>query len=123
MAPVDGVVLDIGVSSMQLDEAERGFSFQADGPLDMRMSSSGRSAADVVNETDEEDLARILYVLGEERRSRAIARPIVKARAEDGPSPPRARWPSSSRAPSADGAAMTAASGDADVPGAAHLRE
>ena len=85
MAPVDGVVLDIGVSSMQLDEAERGFSFQADGPLDMRMSSSGPSAADVVNETDEEDLARILYVLGEERRSRAIARLIVKARAEDGP--------------------------------------
>ena len=79
--PVDGIVLDIGVSSMQLDEAERGFSFQADGPLDMRMSSSGLSAADVVNETDEEDLARILYVLGEERRSRAIARAIVKARA------------------------------------------
>jgi 16S rRNA (cytosine1402-N4)-methyltransferase len=79
--PVDGIVLDIGVSSMQLDEAERGFSFQADGPLDMRMSSSGLSAADVVNETDEEDLARILYVLGEERRSRAIARAIVKERA------------------------------------------
>jgi 16S rRNA (cytosine1402-N4)-methyltransferase len=81
VAPVDGVVLDIGVSSMQLDEANRGFSFQADGPLDMRMSSSGPSAADVVNETDEDDLARILYVLGEERRSRAIARLIVKARA------------------------------------------
>ncbi len=85
VAPVDGVVLDIGVSSMQLDEAERGFSFQADGPLDMRMSSSGRSAADVVNETDEEDLARILYMLGDERRSRPIARLIVKARTEDGP--------------------------------------
>ncbi len=85
VAPVDGVVLDIGVSSMQLDQAERGFSFQADGPLDMRMSSSGPSAADVVNETDEEDLARILYMLGEERRSRVIARLIVKARAEDGP--------------------------------------
>lgn len=81
ISDVDGVVLDIGVSSMQLDEAERGFSFQADGPLDMRMSSSGTSAADVVNEADEEDLARILYVLGEERRSRAIARTIVKARA------------------------------------------
>jgi len=82
---VDGVVLDIGVSSMQLDEAERGFSFQSDGPLDMRMSSSGLSAADVVNETDEENLARILYVLGEERRSRVIARLIVKSRTEDGP--------------------------------------
>lgn len=79
---VDGVVLDIGVSSMQLDQAERGFSFQADGPLDMRMSSEGTSAADVVNSADEEDLARILYVLGEERRSRAIARALVKARAE-----------------------------------------
>ncbi len=81
VSPVDGVVLDIGVSSMQLDIAERGFSFQADGPLDMRMSSSGTSAADVVNDTDEEDLARILYVLGEERRSRPIAKAIVKARA------------------------------------------
>ena len=85
VTPVDGVVLDIGVSSMQLDQPERGFSFQADGPLDMRMSSSGRSAADIVNETDEEDLARILYMLGEERRSRVIARLIAKARLEDGP--------------------------------------
>ena len=85
VTPVDGIVLDIGVSSMQLDQPERGFSFQADGPLDMRMSSSGRSAADIVNETDEEDLARILYMLGEERRSRVIARLIAKARVEDGP--------------------------------------
>ncbi len=85
VTPVDGIVLDIGVSSMQLDQPERGFSFQADGPLDMRMSSSGRSAADIVNETDEEDLARILYMLGEERRSRVIARLIAKARLEDGP--------------------------------------
>jgi len=82
VAPVDGIVLDIGVSSMQLDEAERGFSFQADGPLDMRMSSAGISAADVVNDADEEDLARIVYVLGEERRSRAVARGIVRARGE-----------------------------------------
>lgn len=79
---VDGVVLDIGVSSMQLDDPERGFSFQADGPLDMRMSSAGRTAADVVNETGEEALADILYHLGEERRSRAIAKAILKARAE-----------------------------------------
>lgn len=79
---VDGVVLDIGVSSMQLDQAERGFSFQTDGPLDMRMSREGPSAADVVNGMDEEDLANILYELGEERKSRAIARAIVKRREE-----------------------------------------
>lgn len=79
---VDGVVLDIGVSSMQLDDPERGFSFLRDGPLDMRMSQSGPSAADVVNGAEEEDLADILYELGEERRSRAIARAIVKARDE-----------------------------------------
>ncbi|WP_072396711.1 16S rRNA (cytosine(1402)-N(4))-methyltransferase RsmH [Hyphomicrobium sp. CS1GBMeth3] len=79
---VDGVVLDIGVSSMQLDDAARGFSFLREGPLDMRMSQEGPSAADVVNHAEEEDLANILYELGEERRSRAIARAIVKARAE-----------------------------------------
>ena len=79
---VDGVVLDVGVSSMQLDDPERGFSFQSDGPLDMRMSSEGRSAADIVNVTDEETLARIIYIFGEERRSRAIARAIVAARAK-----------------------------------------
>ncbi|HMK69091.1 MAG TPA: 16S rRNA (cytosine(1402)-N(4))-methyltransferase RsmH, partial [Stellaceae bacterium] len=79
---VDGVVLDIGVSSMQLDDPARGFSFQADGPLDMRMSLQGPTAADIVNTMDEEKLARILYVLGEERRSRAIARAITKARAD-----------------------------------------
>jgi len=82
VARVDGVVLDIGVSSMQLDDPQRGFSFLRDGPLDMRMSQDGPSAADVVNAADEEDLADILYSLGEERRSRAIARAIVKARAE-----------------------------------------
>ncbi len=79
-ALVDGVVLDVGVSSMQIDQAERGFSFQADGPLDMRMGGEGPSAADIVNETDEDDLANIIYQLGEERRSRAIARAIVAAR-------------------------------------------
>lgn len=77
---VDGVVLDIGVSSMQLDEAGRGFSFMADGPLDMRMSQSGPSAADVIRERSEEELADIFFHLGEERRSRAIARAIGKAR-------------------------------------------
>lgn len=80
-APVHGVVLDLGVSSMQLDEAGRGFSFMQDGPLDMRMSAEGLSAADVVNSLSEAEIADILYRLGEERRSRAIAREIVRARA------------------------------------------
>jgi 16S rRNA (cytosine1402-N4)-methyltransferase len=79
---VDGVTLDIGVSSPQLDQAERGFSFRADGPLDMRMEQSGASAADVVNTADEAMLADILHHYGEERRARAIARAIVRARAE-----------------------------------------
>jgi 16S rRNA (cytosine1402-N4)-methyltransferase len=77
---VDGVVLDLGVSSMQLDEAARGFSFRLDGPLDMRMGASGASAADVVAAASERDLADIIFQLGEERRSRAVARAIVKAR-------------------------------------------
>src|SRR5690606_17355483 len=79
---VDGVVLDIGVSSMQIDEAERGFSFQKDGPLDMRMGGEGPSAADVVNQYEESELARIIAVYGEEKRARAVARAIVKAREE-----------------------------------------
>lgn len=79
---VDGVVLDIGVSSMQLDEAERGFSFQTDGPLDMRMGADGMSAADFVNVADEEDIANVIYAYGEERRSRAVARAIVRRRQE-----------------------------------------
>ncbi len=77
---VDGVVLDIGVSSMQLDEAERGFSFRYDGPLDMRMEQAGPSAEDVVNELGEADLARVLYIFGEEKKSRRIAKAIVEAR-------------------------------------------
>lgn len=81
-APADGVLLDVGVSSMQLDAPERGFSFQQDGPLDMRMSRSGPSAADAVNSAEEKDLADILFHLGEERRSRAIARAIVARRRE-----------------------------------------
>lgn len=79
---LDGVVLDIGVSSMQIDQAERGFSFMKDGPLDMRMSQEGRSAADIVNTADEDELADILFHYGEERASRRIARAIARARAE-----------------------------------------
>lgn len=78
--PLDGVVLDLGVSSMQLDQPERGFSFQKDGPLDMRMSQQGQSAADLVNTAPEEVLADILYHYGEERASRRIARAIAEAR-------------------------------------------
>lgn len=77
---VDGVTLDIGVSSMQLDRADRGFSFQADGPLDMRMEQSGMSAADFVNEADEAEIADVLRNLGEEPRARRVAWAIVKAR-------------------------------------------
>lgn len=79
---LDGVVLDLGVSSMQLDLAERGFSFLRDGPLDMRMSQSGMSAADIVNESSEEEIADILFHYGEERASRRIAKAIVKRRDE-----------------------------------------
>ncbi len=82
IAGFDGIVFDIGVSSMQIDEAERGFSFRQEGPLDMRMSSEGQSAADLVNEADEAVLADILYYFGEERAARRIARAIVAARAE-----------------------------------------
>ncbi|WP_373356638.1 16S rRNA (cytosine(1402)-N(4))-methyltransferase RsmH [Pseudoroseicyclus sp. CXY001] len=78
--PLDGVVLDLGISSMQIDQPERGFSFQKDGPLDMRMSDTGPSAADIVNEASEEEIADILYLYGEERASRRIARAIARAR-------------------------------------------
>ncbi|WP_187428752.1 Ribosomal RNA small subunit methyltransferase H [Roseobacter fucihabitans] len=78
---LDGVVLDLGVSSMQLDLAERGFSFMRDGPLDMRMSQSGTSAADIVNGAEEETLANILFLYGEERASRRIAKSILRERA------------------------------------------
>ncbi|WP_379549337.1 16S rRNA (cytosine(1402)-N(4))-methyltransferase RsmH [Qipengyuania sp. DGS5-3] len=80
IANVDGVVMDIGVSSMQLDQAERGFAFSADGPLDMRMSQQGESAADFLNEAGEEQIADVLYHFGEERQSRRVARAIVAAR-------------------------------------------
>ena len=80
---LDGVVLDLGVSSMQLDQAERGFSFMRDGPLDMRMSQAGQSAADIVATASQEALADILFHYGEERAARRIARAIVAARAEE----------------------------------------
>jgi len=79
--PLDGVVLDLGVSSMQLDMAERGFSFMKDGPLDMRMSQDGESAADIVNTADEALLADIIHFYGEDHAARRIARAIVEARA------------------------------------------
>jgi len=81
-AAVDGVTFDFGVSSMQLDQGERGFSFHRDGPLDMRMGDSGPTAADAVNNLSAEDLAAVFYVYGEERRSRAIAKAIVAVRNE-----------------------------------------
>jgi 16S rRNA (cytosine1402-N4)-methyltransferase len=79
---VDGVVMDVGVSSMQLDEADRGFSFRITGPLDMRMGHHGPTAADVIAKASEADLANIIYIFGEERHSRAVARAIVAARKE-----------------------------------------
>ena len=80
LSPVDGVTLDIGVSSMQLDRAERGFAFSKDGPLDMRMSQAGMSAADFVNEADEAEITRVLKEYGEEPRARRVASAIVAAR-------------------------------------------
>ena len=77
---LDGVTLDVGVSSMQIDEAARGFSFRFDGPLDMRMEQTGRSAADIVNGAEEEEIADILYHYGEERQARRLARAIVADR-------------------------------------------
>jgi 16S rRNA (cytosine1402-N4)-methyltransferase len=82
VGPLDGIVLDLGVSSFQLDDPSRGFSFRSDGPLDMRMGRTGPTAADLVRELDEAELADTLYQLGEERLSRRIARAIVTARAE-----------------------------------------
>jgi 16S rRNA (cytosine1402-N4)-methyltransferase len=81
-ASVDGVVMDVGVSSMQLDEADRGFSFRLGGPLDMRMGHDGPTAADVVAKASEADLANIIYIFGEDRHSRGVARAIIAARKE-----------------------------------------
>lgn len=80
LTPPAGIVLDIGVSSMQIDTAERGFSFMADGPLDMRMGPTGPTAADFINTADEAEIADVLYQYGEERRSRAIAKAILRVR-------------------------------------------
>jgi 16S rRNA (cytosine1402-N4)-methyltransferase len=82
ISAADGVVMDVGVSSMQLDDAPRGFSFRLDGPLDMRMGQEGPTAADVIAKASEADLADIIYIFGEERRSRGVARAIVAARKE-----------------------------------------
>jgi len=82
ISSVDGVVMDVGVSSMQLDEADRGFSFRLGGPLDMRMGHDGPTVADVVAKASEADLANLIYIFGEERHSRGVARAIVAARKE-----------------------------------------
>jgi 16S rRNA (cytosine1402-N4)-methyltransferase len=82
ISSVDGVVMDVGVSSMQLDHADRGFSFRLGGPLDMRMGHDGPTAADVIARASEADLASIIYIFGEERHSRAVARAIIAARKE-----------------------------------------
>jgi 16S rRNA (cytosine1402-N4)-methyltransferase len=82
ISSIDGVVMDVGVSSMQLDEADRGFSFRLGGPLDMRMGHDGPTAADVIAKASEADLANIIYIFGEERHSRGLARAIVAARKE-----------------------------------------
>ncbi len=82
LSHVDGVVLDVGVSSMQFDQVQRGFSFQRNGPLDMRMSSAGTSAADMVNTLEQGELSRVIFILGDEPRARAIAREIVRTRDE-----------------------------------------
>ncbi|MEX1047812.1 MAG: 16S rRNA (cytosine(1402)-N(4))-methyltransferase RsmH [Actinomycetota bacterium] len=78
--PVDGVLYDLGVSSMQLDDPDRGFSFRMEGPLDMRMGREGRSARELINEASEEELAQVFWDFGQERRSRNVARAIVRAR-------------------------------------------
>ncbi len=100
-APLDGIALDLGVSSPQIDEAGRGFSFRFDGPLDMRMegAAGGRSAAEVVNESDEALLADIIFQLGEERLARRVARAIVRARAAAAAQPHAASWPTWCAAP------------------------
>ena len=122
---LDGVVLDLGVSSFQLDDPARGFSFRGDGPLDMRMERSGPTAADLVNTLPERELADLLFEFGEERASRRIARAIVAARAEAIPD----REPITTTAARVDHPRRAAArpfrhrSRHAQLPGAAHPGE
>ena len=118
---VDGVVMDIGVSSMQLDEAGRGFSFRSQGPLDMRMGQDGPTAADVIAKASEADLANIIYIFGEERHSRAVARAIVAAR-KDAPITTTRALADLVRQDRARQARRDS-SGDADVPGLADFRQ
>jgi 16S rRNA (cytosine1402-N4)-methyltransferase len=104
---IDGIALDLGVSSMQLDDADRGFSFRADGPLDMRMAKDGMTAAEAVNQLAEKELADIIYRYGEERLSRRIAKAIVEQRRET----PITRT------------GQLAESGNPHIPGASYLRQ
>ena len=122
IAAVDGVVLDLGVSSMQLDEPERGFSFSQDGPLDMRMGAEGLTASDLVNTLPERDLAAILSTLGEEKRARAIARAIVARRAE-APISTHRRACRHRRPRARPQARRAQAPGDAHLPGAPPLSQ
>ena len=119
---VDGVVLDIGVSSMQLDEAARGFSLRFDAPLDMRMGTSGRSAADILREEDQTTIADILFHFGEERAARRIARAIVADR-ETKPFTSTLELASLDRPRRADAARRAHPSRDARLPGFAHRRQ
>ena len=118
---LDGVVLDLGVSSFQLDDPARGFSFRGDGPLDMRMSRSGPTAADLVNTLPERELADLLFEFGEERASRRIARAIVAARAEAPVGHDRA--PCRDHPRRAAAGSLRYRPGDPQFPGAAHPGE
>ena len=118
---VDAVVLDVGVSSMQLDDPARGFSFRFDGPLDMRMGGDGPSAGDVIAAASERDLAAVIATLGEERHARAVARAIVRARRQ-APIRTTAVLAEIVGRVGAD-AAWRHSSGNADLPGVAHPRQ
>ena len=118
--PADAVVLDIGVSSMQIDDPARGFSFRADGPLDMRMAQAGESAADLVNTMEEGALADLIYRYGEERKSRAVAKAIVAARRT---APIATTKQLADLIASVVYATRRYSSRDADVPSAADCRE
>ena len=119
---VDGVVLDIGVSSMQLDQADRGFSFRTDGPLDMRMAKAGTTAADVVNRFKPGDLARIFGFLGEERHAGRIAR-MIERRRDERPFERTLDLADAIETPCRPQSEGQDPPGDARLPGAAHLRQ